>query len=374
MSTGNAVAEPRSALDEGTTALLLPGQSPEGEYILGVLFKRTYDVVDGESCRRAEKDVSLIAGDVHYDGPVNSSVRYESDFIPWKNGTDVVFNGKAYAPGGHQVYQLTASLSVGDFVKNVQVTGDRSCRFRTLRDPEFTDPVPFVDMDMRYERAYGGTDIYSHPAMQYPYPRNHLGTGFVVKNKRQSIDGLALPNIEDPEDVLIPANICCGDMKYWNDQPMPQGFGWFAKYWQPRAGFAGVMPADRDIEQEMRRVYAQIIPESQRELYEKTVLPDMDFRFFSGASAGLSLPYLTGDETIRLINLSAEGACTFMLPGEHPSLGVDIGLGLQEPQLFIHTVQIRMEERQVDMVWRGAISYPGPDWLPEMKKKEITIQ
>jgi len=33
-----------------------------------------------------------------------------------------------------------------------------------------------------------------------------------------------------------------------------------------------------------------------------------------------------------------------------------------------------MEDRQVDLVWRGAVPYPGPDWLPKMKKMEVLIQ
>jgi hypothetical protein len=31
-------------------------------------------------------------------------------------------------------------------------------------------------------------------------------------------------------------------------------------------------------------------------------------------------------------------------------------------------VCVRLEDRQVDLVWRGAHEYPGPEWLPEMKR------
>jgi hypothetical protein len=34
---------------------------------------------------------------------------------------------------------------------------------------------------------------------------------------------------------------------------------------------------------------------------------------------------------------------------------------------------IRMEERQIDLVWRGAVPYPGPDWLPQMRKMEVLV-
>ena len=49
-------------------------------------------------------------------------------------------------------------------------------------------------------------------------------------------------------------------------------------------------------------------------------------------------------------------------------------MGVQEPTVVLHTVQIRMEERQVDLVWRAAADYPGPDWLQEMKTMEVLIQ
>jgi hypothetical protein len=32
-----------------------------------------------------------------------------------------------------------------------------------------------------------------------------------------------------------------------------------------------------------------------------------------------------------------------------------------------------MEDRQVDLVWRGAVPYSGMDWLPEMKRLEIFV-
>jgi hypothetical protein len=47
---------------------------------------------------------------------------------------------------------------------------------------------------------------------------------------------------------------------------------------------------------------------------------------------------------------------------------------MQTPEVVLQTVMIRMEERQVDLVWRGAIPYAGPDWLPQMKKMEVVVE
>jgi len=362
-----------TAEDAAGKRIVLPGQTPTGEYVLAVLLKRTYRVAAGRAGVRAEADRKLVPGDVHYDDPANSSVRFESDFAPFKLATDVVVNATAVAPGGRPTRQMTVVVQVGRHRKELRVTGDRLAKFRSGADPVFTDPEPFAVMDLLYERAYGGVDVRSDPQVPYPYPRNHLGKGFAVRNEKGAVDGLELPNIEDPADLLTPARVCCHAIDRWQGQPQPQGFGWYLKYWQPRAALAGVLPADRKIEQELRKEYAKLLPEAALAVYEKTKLPDMDFRFFSGASPGLSVPFLNGDEAVTLTNLSPEGVQTFRLPGERPRITLDIGKGPQDPGTVLHTVQIRADDGEVDLVWRAAVPYPGPDWLPEMRKMDVVV-
>jgi hypothetical protein len=318
-------------------------------------------------------DKALNPGDVYWDDPMNSSVRLESDFIPFKLATDVVLNGSAHAPRGIPTASCIVSLQVEETRKQILVTGDRVARFVENGVPEFSEPEPFLKMDLRYERAYGGIDVYSHRVASYPYPRNPVGRGFVVTNSARCVNNLALPNLEDPDALLTPEKLCLGDYAAWEQQPFPAGFGVFPKTWPPRAQLAGILPADRAIEQELRQAYAKLIPDAeQREAYLKYGLPDMDFRFFNGASPGLVFPYLKGGERVVAENLSMEGIISFQLPHDTPRLGLDIGSGVQEPQVDMHTVMIRMEDRQVDLVWRGAISYPGPDWLPQMRKMEVS--
>jgi hypothetical protein len=357
-----------------TEKVVLPGQTPKGEYILGVLVKRTYDIVPGKRCARAEKDRKLLGGDQHYGDPMNSSIEFEADFVPFKLATDVVLNGKAYAPRGRPAAAFTATLQVGAHRKDVRVIGDRVSRYREGGDPAFAEPKPVTVVDLRYENAYGGVDIYTDPKIACAYPRNYLGKGFAVGKSKRAIDNLALPNLEDPKDLLTPSRLSCGEVKHWERQPMPQSFGWFFKCWRPRALLAGVMPADRAFEQELRAAYAPFLPPAERKSYEEGKLPDIDFRFFNGASQGLVLPFLAGDEQVRLTNLTPEGDSSFQLPGERPQIGLDIGEGPKESPVVLHTVMIRMEDRQVDLVWRAAFPYRGPDWLPELKKMKMVIQ
>ena len=195
-----------------------------------------------------------------------------------------------------------------------------------------------------------------------------------MANTRKPVDGLELPNLEDPAALLNPRQLCLGEYSRWEKQPFPAGLGWFPKTWYPRALLAGIMPADRPVEQELRAAYGKLLPPDQRAQYLKHGLPDMNFKFFNGASPGLALPFLKGGEQVVTENLSPEGALRFQLPADTPHVGLDIGQGVQEPPVVLHTVMIRMEDRQVDMLWRGAVPYPGPDWFPQMQKMDLTVR
>jgi hypothetical protein len=374
MSATAEISTAAVAADRPGSKIVLPGQTPQGEHILSVLVKRTYDIGSDGRCVRASGDYRLVSGDIHYGDPMNSTVKLESDFIPYKLVTDVVLNGRAFAPSGQRVSSLKVSLVVDKYRKDLLVLGDRVAKFNGKKDPSFTEPQPFNVMDLRYERAYGGVDIYSEPRMPCVYPRNHLGQGYAVSNNQRSIDNLSLPNIEDPNDRLTPQRLCIGDFRNWEQQPVPQGFGWTMRMWHPRCTYAGIMPGDRELEQELRKAYSPLVPPAQRKVYEQNPLPTIDFRFFNGASPGLAVPFLSGAEQVTLVNLNPQGTLQFRLPGERPQISGDIGQGAQRPEVVLHTVMIRAEDRQVDLLWRGAIPYPGRDWLPEMKKMEVQVR
>ena len=183
--------------------IFLPGQNPKGEPIYSLIVKRTYDIVPGGACTRAKEDKPLHPADKHYGDPLNSSVRFECDHIPFKLQTDVAFDGKAYSMGGVPVVSLTCALTVGTVRKEVLVVGDRICRQVDGGRIAASQPVPFATMDLKAENAYGGVDVWSDTKMPYAYPRNPLGKGFVVKPNPKSLFNLPLPNIEDPKDRKI---------------------------------------------------------------------------------------------------------------------------------------------------------------------------
>src|SRR5438445_10734041 len=103
-------SQPPARQDRPGQHIVLPGQTPKGEHILGVLVKRTYAIAPGKRCQRADADGKLVPGDIHFGDPMNSTVKAESDFVPFKMATDVVLNGKAYAPGGKPAAKIVATL------------------------------------------------------------------------------------------------------------------------------------------------------------------------------------------------------------------------------------------------------------------------
>jgi hypothetical protein len=354
---------------------VLPCQKEGRVPIFAVLVKRTYAISPDQLAARVEPVQPLRKVDEYYeDGDAETAtVKYESDLTSYKLATDVVLVGKAWAPGGRPARRVDVAVEVAGRRKVIRVIGDRHCVFHSNRPPTFTEPAEFLEMEIRYERAYGGKDLKSLPGLPFFYPRNHQGTGLAVKNQADVVDGLRLPNLEDPEDLLSSDRIILGEPERWNQMPLPQGFGWFQKTWYPRCSFVGAVPGFVDFDEPMREETLGLVPRRQMALARQFRLPSFDLRFNNGASLGLTFPYLSGGEPVRLVNLTPEGHLEFTLPQDTPRILLDIGLGENELKAVLHTVSIRTEERQLDLVWRGAQEYPGIDWLPEMKRLHVEI-
>ena len=351
-------------------SVVVVGETETRTPIFSVLVKRTYQIRPGRAMERLPQASPLLRADVYYDDgdPESSTVKFENDLAPYKLKTDVVAIARAYAPGGNPTREMGVGLAVGDYRKVIRVVGDRRCLYRSERAPAFTDPDPFTEMEIRYERAYGGIDMRDDPVRMFPYPRNHQGVGFVLANTREAVEGLRLPNLEDPDDLLTPERVVLGEPERWNGQPLPQGFGWFQRTWYPRCSFVGSVPGFLDPDEVMREETLGLVPQRQIALARRFKLPGFDVRFNNGASLGLALPHLRGGEIVRLRNLTRDGALDFYLPSDAPRLMLDIGLGENTLEPALHTVCIRVEEMEADLIWRGAHPYPGVDWLPEMKR------
>src|SRR5262249_48894232 len=110
----------------------------------------------------------------------------------------------------------------------------------------------------------------------------------------------------------------------------------------------------------MREETLGLVPRNHIALGRQFRLASFDVRFNNGASAGLAMPHLTGDESVRLVNLTRRGDTRFRLPGERPEIVADVGMGETTPEVVLHAVLIQPDLGTLDLVWRGAVGYPGP--------------
>ena len=364
-----------NGISQAEACRVVHGTDAESKPVFSLLCKRTYDISAAGRLVRAEQASLLRKTDEYYDDvdPARATIKFEADLAPFKPLTDVVVIAKAYAPQGRAVTQMDVEVSIAEAKKSIRVFGDRECRYVLKGLPEFTDPLPFETMEIRYERAFGGADEISDSSTPITYPRNDMGRGFVLNNVRESVEGLPLPNLENPSDLLTPERIVLSDPYRWNSLPLPQGYGWVHRGWYPRSSFAGSMPPYLHPDEVMQEEKMGLVPARQVALSRQFKLPSYHPRFNNGASTGLAFPPLVGSETVRLLGLTPSGLLEFALPGERPRFMLDIGLGENELDPVLHTVCIRPDDLQVDLVWRGAHPHPGLHWLPQMTRLHAEV-
>ncbi|MCK5506354.1 MAG: DUF2169 domain-containing protein [Thermodesulfovibrionia bacterium] len=265
---------------------------PEGGNILTVIVKGTFKIVPNSIAEVAEEQIPIAFGDEMFDDKEGGCVKFESDIVPFKPRADIALVGKAYVPGGRPIQVLDVALRVGEMQKVIRVIGDRKWKYPTKLMPvAVTKPELFTEMDLVYERAFGGVDMKGGGYCK----ENLVGRGFITKKSTDAVNDILLPNIEDPEDLI----------KSWNDRPKPVGFGFYGRSWMPRAGYLGTY------DEKWRKERSPEQPE------------DFKFDYYNAAHPDLQVEgYLKGDEEVKLVNLTADGHLNFKLPGINPIVSV----------------------------------------------------
>jgi hypothetical protein len=347
---------------------------PQGRTILSVLSKRTYAIWPDGRTVVADEQLPLDTSMEPVANGYDETWKAELDVAPFKTATDVLVFGRAHAPHGScQQMQVEVGLPHLRHALRYNVIGDRRCGYNAMGPPHVSAPEPFETMPLGYDRAYGGVDLsIEHPepprdleealAMLVSppgaYPRNPVGRGYVVNNRPELVDGLLLPNIERIDQLLRPEWILVGQPGRWHHQPLPAGFGWVDPSWFPRCAFAGaypLFPAPSNVAE----VVVGHLPEDFLQRYAPTDYgPRFDFRFFNGASLGLAVPYLRGDEVITTRGLTPAGDFALRLPGDRPQPVARYRTRPLTMEVVPHTVAVMVEERCVSMVWRASAVLP----------------
>lgn len=301
-----------------------------GRDIMLVLVKTTYDIASDGVLTLAEEQKPICFEGEYYGEPGQSSLKIASEANFEKLATDVVLVGHAHAPGGQPVPQFDVGLQVGSIRQHIRVFGDRVWQRRVTAKRIVTwiktNPQPVAKVPLIYEKAFGGKDLSPDDSKHHVYePRNLIGTGIIAKHSK--LEEVALPNLEDPKQLIeSPA-----------DRPEPLGMGFISPDWQPRLGYSGTYDQN----------------------WEKTRLPllPLDFKreFFNAAHPRLNTQgFLDGNEIIHIINACPQGKLSFQLSGDRPD--INIKYQYQSPKALdvkLDTVLINTDDMKLILLWRA---------------------
>jgi hypothetical protein len=296
---------------------------PHGIDSVYAVVKGTFGI--GDTVRLADEQVAPVLAEKFYGDPGTTSISTPSDFSLVKPATDVLLMGTARAPGGRPVTHMDVSLAVGSLRKTVRVIGDRVWESRPL-GASMSDPAPFTEMPLVWERAYGGADMTKKgPTAEV---RNPVGAGYRVSNGQTAVDGLRLPNLEDPRSLISSPR----------HSPAPACFAPIAAHWEPRRSFAGTYD---DAWQQRRAPYLPL---------------DFDPRFFQLAPPGLTAAgYLEGGEAVEVRGVTESGVLRFTLPRLHVEVKYLLDNDWQPRPANLDTVVIEPDASRVILVWRSVL-------------------
>jgi hypothetical protein len=276
---------------------------PDGRLRMALIIKATFAIeASGRPALEAREQLPILAVDEPYPGVEPSEgLRLESDRVTFKPGADVVVVGHAHTPLGKPRPLVDVRVRVGKLERRIKVIGDRKWFYPPgTRDiPLQVGPVEFSNMPLTYDRAFGGRDEHAQVTAEHPRfvpwcASNFPGRGFIGARTSASIHEKALPNLEDPEQLI----------RSFDTWPRPVGLGFFPRNSEPRSKYLGTY------DDAWR---AEPVPNLPK---------DFDARFWNGAHPDLQVPgYLRGDEQVELENVTPGGGVVrFELPGVAPEV------------------------------------------------------
>ena len=259
---------------------------------------------------------------MHWGAPDDSSLRYASDVVPTKPGTDVAVNGHVY--NRRRAASVHAALTVGNVRKVVASTGVR--RWGSSRmGPRCSAPEPFEKLALRFEHAFGGwfEDGKQHRIV---HDENPVGVGFA----REPGPEVRVPQLLDPEQDYISVSKRLRSMS----------LGFIPTAWRQRARFAGTFD---DTWMETRRPLFPI---------------DFDERFYNAvADDQVLLPKLEGGEILMLRNLHPRAeVVSLTLPSLRFEARFQVKERVCELPMVADTLLIEPDEERLSITFRAAIT------------------
>jgi len=254
--------------------------------------------------------------------PGESSLLLASDYHPGKAGTDIVMTGSACSEDEREVRQMEVSLRVADLSKVIRVSGDR-----VWYRGRVSEAQPFTRMPLTYDHAFGGT-LWLDGELHQQEERNPLGLGFSGDLTAEDVEGWALPNLEDPAQLIQRVGA----------RPGPACFAPVAPHWHPRAAYAGTY------DDHWQRNRAPYLPEDYQPRFNNCAPEDQIYPGF-----------LRGGEPVCIMGVHPEGELNFNLPQVNLINQVHLRTREVTAPFTLETVHLQPDKLQVSMVWRSAV-------------------
>lgn len=286
-----------------------------------------------------------------------------SDFAFFKQASDVVVRGSAFARQGKPVSAMRVHVRVGKALKRLQVFGDRLLEWTDGGLPRIGAPEAFTSVELTRANAYGGVDPrFPLPAelsprqllqllSSYPgaYPRNIEGKGYVAIDS--PTPAVALPNVEDPEELLTADTVVAAPER-WYRQPMPWFLEWQLPSMFPRSYFAGARPRWVPSGNEIAEVRRGYLSERWRDLAANAGRP-IPPAFYQEASLGMTFSDLREGTPFELVGMHPEHErLTFALP-RFPLMEIEVEGDRQPVEAKLLHVVITPHEEKVEITWAG---------------------
>lgn len=305
------------------------GVEPSGRELLVVVVKGTFRIpgVSGQPVQLHEEQQPLVMSDEFFGEPGLSAPKYEVDFAPRKQRCDVLLNASAHAPRGELASRVNVGVRIGGWSKSFDVIGDRVWEAGAT-GIGLSPAVPFQNLPISYDRAFGGTDNRSEdPADHDAYLANPVGRGFHKAVRGEFVNGAPAPNTEDPADPV----------SWVNGKYRPMAFGVIGRHWQPRIGYAGTY------DQQWMDDHFPFLP------------PDFDEQYYQAAPLDQQLPKPLGEQMVSLVGLTPDGRRDFLLPAFEAPIHVFPRKGGQEDFVAqADTIVIEPDLERLMITWRVA--------------------
>lgn len=266
-------------IKEQDQGLLLNYFGLVNRYYLAITVMTFFDFKDPGNPLKEQDMWPFVQGELGKDAILDMAMpKPKGEVLAW---------GRCFPPDGKPRGASQVGIRIGPVEKMLYVFGNRHWKKAAGMGLTVSEPEPFTEMPVTYERAFGGTG----------FDRNPVGRGISPVLSSSGAELHPLPNIEDPRHLVGSPS----------DRPGPAGFAPLDFSWPQRAKKLGTY--DNKWFQERWPFYPD----------------DMNWTYFNAAPEDQQMEgFFTGNESFFVSGMHPEkAAIESRLPGIHHRLFIN---------------------------------------------------